>query len=122
MNATLNVLVINPGSTSTKIAIYSQEGPLHEHELTHSVEKLAAFQSNLEQEEFRLKEVESALENWNFSPRKLAAVIGRGAPLKPLEGGVYYVDDTLVDDIHEGNGPGAFSNGHFHLPGITSEL
>jgi len=91
------VLVINPGSTSTKIALYDEEGPRIEENLEHDAEALAAFASIAEQLPLR----EQALHGFlaRAGGPVLHAVVGRGGPLKPLEGGTYTVDEKLLEDL-----------------------
>ena len=96
------ILVINPGSTSTKIAVYHGEKVRHELELTHPAAELAKFPSNYAQLDFRATAVKKALQAWQISLSSLAAVIGRGGPLKPLSGGVYHVGAKLLEDIASG--------------------
>lgn len=96
------VLVINPGSTSTKIALYEGNKELKELELTHKSDELGQFKSNLEQLDYRLGAVVKAMKEWEIAPTDLAATIGRGGPLKPLEGGVYKVGEALMKDLQSG--------------------
>lgn len=96
------ILVINPGSTSTKIALFNGLELLKDIDVTHQAADLAGFASNLEQLDFRFAAVENALKDWNCRPEELKAVIGRGGPLKPLSGGVYHVGDSLMKDLQSG--------------------
>lgn len=96
------VLVINPGSTSTKIALFKGEEEQKELDITHATQDLAAFHSSLEQLDFRFNAVEEALANWGFKPADLQAVIGRGGALKPVSGGVYHAGETLLNDLRNG--------------------
>lgn len=96
------ILVINPGSTSTKIAVFTGHELLHELEITHPAEELARFKSNLEQIDYRFETVLSAMKNWKLAPTELDAAIGRGGPLKPLKGGVYAVGENLLADLQSG--------------------
>ena len=96
------ILVINPGSTSTKVALFKGEEEQQELDISHSTADLANFHSSLEQLDFRFQAVEEALKNWGRKPTDLKAVIGRGGPLKPLAGGVYHVGETLNADLRSG--------------------
>jgi butyrate kinase len=96
------ILVINPGSTSTKIGLFKDSQEVKERELNHSPQELEKFSSNLEQLDFRLENVMQALKEWQIKPDDLSATIGRGGPLKPLEGGVYKVGDALMQDLQSG--------------------
>ena len=96
------ILVINPGSTSTKIALFNGFESLKEIDITHPTTDLTGFASNLEQLDYRFAAVEKALTEWNCRPADLKAVIGRGGPLKPLSGGVYHVGESLMKDLQSG--------------------
>lgn len=102
MSETKKILVINPGSTSTKIALFNGLDQQQELEISHPADELANFKSNLEQLDYRFKTVEDAMQSWNISPTDLDAAIGRGGPLKPLEGGVYKVGENLISDLQSG--------------------
>ncbi|HER24953.1 MAG TPA: butyrate kinase [Candidatus Atribacteria bacterium] len=95
-----NILVINPGSTSTKIAIFSQKGrEIFKENISHSVEELIQFVSLLEQGPFRKKIILNILKNKNINSNSLRAIIGRGGILKPLKAGTYQVNAKLIDDL-----------------------
>ncbi len=96
------ILVINPGSTSTKIALFNGLEQLKEMDITHQASELAGFASNLEQLDFRFATVEKALKDWHCRPSDLKAAIGRGGPLKPLSGGIYRVGESLLKDLQSG--------------------
>ena len=94
----MKILVINPGSTSTKIAVYENETPLLIRNIKHTTEELAAFPRIIDQFEFRKNLVLKALESEKI-PFDFDAIIGRGGLLKPIPGGVYEVNDVMLDDI-----------------------
>lgn len=87
-----------PGSTSTKIAVYENETPLLIRNIKHTTEELAAFPRIIDQFEFRKNLVLKALESEKI-PFDFDAIIGRGGLLKPIPGGVYEVNDVMLDDI-----------------------
>lgn len=91
------LLVINPGSTSTKIAVYENETPLLVRNIRHTVEKLSAFPRVIDQFEFRKSLVLRELEV-NDIPFRFDAVIGRGGLVKPIPGGVYEVNEAMKRD------------------------
>ncbi|MCM1452454.1 MAG: butyrate kinase, partial [Clostridium sp.] len=93
----MRVLAINPGSTSTKIAVYEDERPLLVKSISHSAEDLKPFVKVSDQYPFRLGLIRQALEEAGFS-MEFDAVIGRGSLAKPVEGGVYVVDQRMVDE------------------------
>lgn len=94
------ILVINPGSTSTKIAVYEDEHPLLVRNIRHTVDELAAFPEVADQFEFRKGLVLSQLEKEGI-PFLFDAVIGRGGLVKPIPGGVYEVNEAMKrDTVH----------------------
>lgn len=96
----MKILVINPGSTSTKIAVYENETPLFVSNIKHSVEELSAFPEVIDQFEFRKNLVLQELEN-NKIPFSFDAIIGRGGLVKPIPGGVYEVNEAMKrDTVH----------------------
>lgn len=99
--ANFKILTINPGSTSTKIAVFENEKQLFETTLRHKVEELAPFEHKkiMEQYEFRKQVIVDSLEHNNFSIQDLDAVVGRGGLLKPIEGGTYAVNEEMLKDI-----------------------
>ncbi len=96
------LLVINPGSTSTKIAIYQEEKVLYEETLRHTAEELAAFATIFEQFDFRRKMIEAAIEKAGLRLEDLDAVVGRGGLLKPITSGTYRVNDAMLKDLKVG--------------------
>ena len=92
-------LIINPGSTSTKIAVYDEETMVFEKTIRHTNEELQPFDRVADQFEFRKELIISALKENNISLNSLNAVVGRGGLLKPIEGGTYTVNDKLVEDL-----------------------
>ncbi len=96
----MNILAINPGSTSTKTALYSKEGQIFRKSISHDVEELAHFSSIIDQLEYRKDAVLNALKGAEaFSLDQLDAVVGRGGLLKPLHGGVYAVNEVMKEDL-----------------------
>ena len=93
------VLAINPGSTSTKIAVYNGDKVLAELTLRHTAEELARFNSPIEQFEWRKELILSSLAENNIDINTLSAVIGRGGLLHPIESGVYEVNQTMIDEL-----------------------
>ena len=91
------ILVINPGSTSTKIAVYEDEKPMLLRSIDHTAESLKQFDEVTDQFEFRKQLVISELKRMNV-PFDFAAIIGRGGLAKPLAGGVYKINEKMVVD------------------------
>ena len=93
----MKILVINPGSTSTKIAVYENETPLLVRNIKHTVEELSVYPQVIDQFEFRKNLVLQELEA-NGIPFAFDAVIGRGGLVKPIPGGVYAVNEAMKQD------------------------
>lgn len=96
---TKKILAINPGSTSTKIAVYEDMNPSLVMSIPHTVEDLAPFHNAAEQMEWRRDLVLKALEQKNVDIHTLDAVVGRGGLIHPVESGTYEVTDLLRDDL-----------------------
>lgn len=94
------ILVINPGSTSTKIAVYKDRLSLFEEKLTHSLEQLRTA-SWEKQKELRKKEILQRLENHQFSLQKLSAIAARGGLIKPVKSGTYLINQQMIEDLKE---------------------
>jgi len=93
----LAVLVVNPGSTSTRLALWSEAGCLQQEELAHSAADIAGCQRIADQLPARLAAVRGFLAD--AGEPAFAAVVGRGGPLRPLEGGTYRIDAAMVADL-----------------------
>jgi len=91
------ILVINPGSTSTKIAIYEDEKQTSITKFSHSFEQLSQYPLMSDEFHFRLKLIEDELKKDGTMPH-FDAIIGRGGLSKPIEGGVYEVNEEMLDD------------------------
>ncbi len=95
------ILVINPGATSTKIAVYEDENEIFSKTIYHSNEELAKFEKISDQYEFRKNTIIKALEEAGFSFEDFSAIVGRGGLLKPLPGGTYLVNEKMIEDLKE---------------------
>ncbi len=96
------ILAINPGSTSTKIAIYDNEKEVFETTLRHSTDEINAFEDIFSQYDFRKQVILDALNDAGINLTKLSAVVGRGGLLKPIKGGTYAVDENMLKDLKKG--------------------
>ena len=97
----MRILVINPGSTSTKMAVYDDEQPLVLRSISHSAEELARFDDVMEQQDYRRRLILDELRQMDI-PLQFDAVIGRGGLVKPIAGGVYEINQLMIDDTHSG--------------------
>ncbi len=95
-------LIINPGSTSTKIGVFEDETLLFEETLRHTTEEIGRYGAIVEQKDFRKKIITDLLESRNFDIKSLNVVVGRGGMLKPIPGGTYAVTDALLEDLKKG--------------------
>ena len=95
-------LIINPGSTSTKIGVFEDETLLFEETLRHSTEEISQYASIVDQKDFRKKIIVDLLAEKNFDIKSLNVVVGRGGMLKPIPGGTYAVSDALLEDLKIG--------------------
>ncbi|MFP4369013.1 MAG: butyrate kinase [Candidatus Kapaibacterium sp.] len=98
----MKILAINPGSTSTKIAVYESLEPVFTKNLKHGVDELSGYHSIIDQYEFRKNIILDALKAEGIEPGSLDACVGRGGLLKPIPGGVYKVNDAMVEDLRKG--------------------
>ncbi|AQM61292.1 butyrate kinase [Clostridium baratii] len=96
------LLIINPGSTSTKIGVYEDEREILEETLRHSSDEIGKYPTIVDQLDFRKDVILKVLEEKNFDIKTLNAVVGRGGMLKPIPGGTYEVTDALVEDLKKG--------------------
>jgi butyrate kinase len=97
----MKILAINPGSTSTKIAVYNDLEPQFVKTLRHSVDELSGYSKIIDQYDFRKKIILNTLEDAGFKPEHFNAVVGRGGLVKPIPGGVYRVNDVMIDDLRK---------------------
>jgi len=97
------LLVINPGSTSTKVAVYEDEQPLFVESLRHSSDDLVAYPHILDQYGFRLEAVLKLLEERGVALASLAAVVGRGGLLAPIPSGTYRVNARMLAHLKQRN-------------------
>lgn len=97
--ADYRILAINPGSTSTKIAIFSNAECVFKQSLEHSSQELKAFTQVIDQFAFRLDIIRQALVTANIPLESLDAVVGRGGLLRPIESGVYEVNSTMIGEL-----------------------
>ncbi len=98
-----NILAINPGSTSTKIALYQDEQLIFFEQAEHSDEDFAGLSDILGQLDFRLEVIRSILNKHQISLQSLSAVVGRGGLLPPVNAGGYLVNEKLKNVILSGN-------------------
>jgi len=92
------ILIINPGSTSTKIAVWEGDKLILQETLRHPADELAKYPQVADQFDLRLSAIQEVAGDW-LIPGKLDAVVGRGGPLRPLQGGTYFINEQMLDDL-----------------------
>ncbi len=98
-DTTFRILAINPGSTSTKIAVFENEKEVWSTKITHSAEELAGYDLISDQYDFRKEVILNELEKAGIDISSFHGIVSRGGLLRPIEGGTYLVDDRLLDDL-----------------------
>lgn len=116
-------LIINPGSTSTKIGVYYDNDAILVETLRHSAEEIGSYKGIYDQLNFREEVILKVLKERNIRIDELHAVVGRGGLLKPIEGGTYRVNDVMLADLREGvQGQHASNLGGIIAKGIADSL
>ncbi|HON18959.1 MAG TPA: butyrate kinase [Salinivirgaceae bacterium] len=95
------ILAINPGSTSTKIAVFENEKNIFLKTLRHPAEIIGQYPNIIDQFDFRKNVIIEELQNAEIDIKSIQAVVGRGGLLDPLEGGVYEVNQKMMDDLRQ---------------------
>ena len=93
------ILAINPGSTSTKVALYDEERPSLDLTLRHTAEQIARYANIIDQLDWRREMILTALSEHGFDIMQLSAVIGRGGLVRPIPAGVYEVNEAMRRDL-----------------------
>jgi len=97
----MRILAINPGSTSTKFSVFDNNELVLDQTVRHSTEEISKYPKILDQYEFRRDLIIKSMEENHVLVSSLDAVVGRGGLLKPIPGGVYKVNDTLLEDLRK---------------------
>ncbi len=95
----IRIIAINPGSTSTKIAVYENETPILIKNITHTPEELSPYKKITDQFEFRKNIICKVLKEAEIRLDLVQAVVGRGGLVKPIESGVYLVNELMKQDL-----------------------
>ena len=100
-NENIRVLVINPGSTSTKFGVYTKDGAEWSRSIWHGDDEIARFRGKpmLARLDYRAQLIEQALAEAGYAAQGFAATVGRGGLLPPLPCGTYLVDETMVEEL-----------------------
>jgi butyrate kinase len=95
------LLIINPGSTSTKISVFEDEKEVFGETIRHSSEEIGEFKHISDQQSFRTEVILKILKDNKIDIKELDAVVGRGGLLKPILSGTYNVNDNMLKDLKE---------------------
>ena len=98
----MKILIVNPGSTSTKIGLFEDETPIFEKVLRHTMEELAGYEKIGDQYDFRMGIIMEAMQQAGVAVEELDGICGMGGLVKPIPGGTYYVNDAMARDLREG--------------------
>ncbi len=96
------ILAINPGSTSTKIAVFENTNQIFLKTIRHSSEEISKFEKITDQYEFRKNIILEELENARIQLDSIKAIVGRGGLVKPIKSGVYRVNKAMIADLKVG--------------------
>lgn len=95
----IRILAINPGSTSTKIAVFSGSNPVFVRTIYHTTEELSKYEKITDQYSFRKEIIYKQLEEAGIDMNSLNAIVGRGGLVKPIPSGVYEVNEVMKADL-----------------------
>ena len=116
-------LIINPGSTSTKLGIFEDENLISEETLRHTTEEIAQFEKIVDQVDFRKEMILNFLADKGEDIKSFNVIVGRGGLLKPIPSGTYTVTDKLIEDLKNAVGGEHASNlGGILAKGIADEI
>lgn len=114
---TNRILTINPGSTSTKVAVFDDENLVFQKTIRHTIEELNRYKQITHQNKFRMKAIMDALQEGNISVDSLHAVSARGGLIRPIPSGTYEINDLMLKDLQNGSSGEHASN----LGGILAD-
>ena len=119
----IRIIAINPGSTSTKIAVFQDSDPIFVKNIKHSSEELEPFPKITDQFQYRKNIIMTQFREADISIDKVRAVMGRGGLLKPIPSGVYAVNDAMIQDLqHSALGEHASNLGGLIAHDIALEI
>lgn len=93
------ILVINPGSTTTKISVFSEDKELYKDTIVYDYKKLGKFDKVIDQKELRYKSIVKSLKKSNYKIRNFSVIISRGGILGPVEAGIYKINKKMLEDL-----------------------
>ena len=101
MERKFRILVVNPGSTSTAIALFEDDKLLDKETIRHSTEELSKYKKIFDQHKFRGKIIINFLKKKNININSLDVIVGRGGVLKPVKSGTYRINKLMLEDLKE---------------------
>jgi butyrate kinase len=93
------ILAINPGSTSTKVAVYDGETQLFVKNIKHSAEEIAKYARIADQYEFRKSLILEEIATAGYDLNEFKVIVGRGGLVKPISSGVWGVNAAMIEDL-----------------------
>lgn len=99
MRTIYRILAVNPGSTSTKVAVYDNEKCIFETVVRHTKEEVYRYENIIDQYDFRRRVILELLDGNEINIQKLSAVVGRGGLMKPIQSGTYQVNERMLADL-----------------------
>ncbi len=102
MKSKYKILVINPGSTSTKVALYEDEKEIWKESISYSGNELSQFDTIIDQFDLRKRDIHQLIKKKQVRISVLDAVVGRGGPFKPLKSGTYRISEKVLQDVEQG--------------------
>ena len=117
------IIAINPGSTSTKIAVYRNKECIFEENIKHSAEELAPYEKITDQFEFRKHAILQKLNGAKVEREKVRVIMGRGGLVRPIESGIYRINDKMKYDlVHSPIGEHASNLGGFIAEDLAKDF
>jgi len=96
----MRILAINPGSTSTKISVFDNHDDIFTINIKHTTEEIGSFKKVMDQYDFRKQVILKELEQAGIKLTSIDIIVGRGGLLKPIAGGVYKINDAMINDLN----------------------
>ncbi|MCL1876375.1 MAG: butyrate kinase, partial [Synergistaceae bacterium] len=95
----MKLFIINPGSTSTKIAVYDGDKEIWSETQRYDTDIISTFENISSQEEFRFNEISKILKEKGASLEEFGAIVGRGGLLHPIKGGTYEINEKMIEEL-----------------------
>ena len=115
------ILAINPGSTSTKVAVYNNDEEIFVEEINYRLQDLSKYASVMDQLDFRKFNILNCLKNAGFALDGFVCIVGRGGRLKPIPAGTYLVNETMLGELKK-NSEHASTLGAFLAKDIADRI